>query len=38
MEMKATGNPFGKDPHVISGESDAAVGAAIEILTNKERA
>lgn len=35
--MRVLGNPFGKDPRVISGESGAAAfGAAIEILTNPE--
>ena len=35
--MRILGNPLGKDPRVISGESGAAAfGAAIEILTNPE--
>ena len=37
--MRVLGNPFGKDPRVISGESGAAAfGAAVEILTNPEHA
>ncbi len=37
--MRVLGNPFGKDPRVISGESGAAAfGAVFEILTNPEHA